>query len=167
MTEANSVDFPGEDKSKLPGGLNVLTILTIIGSIIGILGGLWSFFMAKQNYEKTKDMIDSGKLDSAPGWAKGMINADSLMMQQKMMENKFPILILTLVAMALCLYGAMEMRKRKKQGYTLWLIGELLPIAAGIIFIGMAAFKGVGMIGVIIPLIFIILYTVNKKELIY
>ena len=100
MTEANSIDFPGEDRSKLPGMLNVLTILTIIGSIFGLLGSLWNFFMAKQNYEKTKDLIDSGKMDSAPGWAKGMVNADTLMIQQKMVENKFPMLILGIIASA-------------------------------------------------------------------
>ncbi len=171
MSETNSttevLDFAGEDKSKLPSGLNVLTILTIIGSILGLVGSVWGFISAKSNYEKTKEVLESGKLDDAPSWAKGMITPEGLAMQHKMLENKWPLMILGLVASALCLYGALEMRKRKKQGYLLWLIGEILPFLSSVIFIGAASLKGFGMIGIFIALIFIILYTVNKKELIY
>lgn len=167
MADLISNDFPGE-QSKLPTGLNVLTILTIIGTILfGFIGGIYGFFSARSSYEKTKETLESGKMDSAPGWAKGFLNKDMLELQHKMLENKLPILILTLVASALCLYGAIEMRKRKKQGYTLWLIGELLPVATTFIFLGVGAFKGFGLFGIFFPLIFIILYTVNRKELIY
>ena len=164
--DIDKLNFTGEEQ-KLPSGLNTLTILTIIGCVVGIIGSLWSFFSAKTNYEKTKDMMESGKLDEAPSFVKGMINSDTLLLQRKMLENKVPILILSLVAIALCLYGALEMRKRKKQGYTLWLIGEILPVAAGIFFIGITGFKGFGLIGIVIPLVFIILYTMRKKDLIY
>lgn len=168
MNDAISNEFSGEDQSKLPTGLNVLTILTIIGTILfGFISSLWGFFTAKQSFEKTKEMIDSGKMDEAPSWAKGFITPEMLAMQQKMMENKLPILILGLVASALCLYGALEMRKRKKQGYILWLIGEILPFGTTLLFIGTQAFSGFGLIGVLFPLVFIILYTVNKKDLIY
>ncbi|MFT3911044.1 MAG: hypothetical protein QM737_16615 [Ferruginibacter sp.] len=168
MNDSLSNDFTGEDQSKLPSGLNVLTILTIIGSIIGLIFSVYGFFTAKTNYERTKDLMNSPeKMEAMPGWAKGMITPEGLAMQQKMMENKLPILILSLVALALCLYGAMEMRKRKKQGYILWLIGEILPIGTSLLFIGTMAMKGFGLMMVFIPILFIILYTVNKKELIY
>jgi hypothetical protein len=166
-TKNDVLEFAGEGKPKLPTGLNVLTILTIIGCILGFFGSIWSFYSAKQSYEKTKEMLDSGKMDEAPGWMKGMISPEMLAVQQKMLENKLPILILSLVALALCFYGALEMRKRKKQGFTFWLIGEVLPIATGLIFIGVASMKGFGLLALIIPIIFIILYTVNRKELIY
>ena len=56
MSETNStndvLDFT-QDNSKLPTGLNVLTILTIIGSILAIVSSFWSFFTAKSSYEKT------------------------------------------------------------------------------------------------------------------
>ncbi|MEO7524214.1 MAG: hypothetical protein ABIT58_08980 [Ferruginibacter sp.] len=168
MNDSISKDFTGEDQSKLPTGLNVLTILTIIGTILfGFIGGVWGFFSAQKNYEETKKVLDSGKFDNAPSWAKGMMSPEMLEMQHKALENRLPILILTLVASALCLYGAIEMRKRRKQGYTLWLVGELLPIATTILFLGVGTLKGFGLLILFIPLIFIILYTVHRKELLY
>lgn len=170
MTDTNStndvLDFT-EDNSKLPTGLNVLTILTIIGSILAIVSSFWSFFTAKSSYEKTKEMIDSGKMDDAPSWAKGFMSPEMLEMQRKMVENRMPIMILSVVAAVLCLYGAMEMRKRKKQGYMLWLIGEILPVITSVIFLGMASMQGFGLLMMLFPLAFIIMYTVNRKELIY
>ena len=106
-----------------------------------------AFAIAKRNYDK-KDYLEA-------------IDDFSLI------KIKLPILILSLVALSLCLYGAIEMRKRKKQGYILWLIGEILPIGTSLLFIGMLSMKGIGLIGIFIPLLFIILYTVNKKDLIY
>ena len=154
------------EKAKLPGSLNVLTILTFIGSALGFILAFYSFATAKKTYETMKETIESGKMDDAPKWAKSWISPEALNMYKKMYENKLPILILTLVATALCLYGAMEMRKMKKQGYTFWLIGELLPFGTTILFIGMTAFSGFGLLMALFPLIFIILYTVNKKYLV-
>jgi hypothetical protein len=122
---------------------------------------------AKKTYDTMKETIESGKMDNAPGWAKSMMSPEALVMYRKMFENRLPILILSLVATALCLYGALEMRKMKKQGYIFWLVGELLPLGTTLLFIGAAAFSGFGLLIVLIPLIFIILYTVNKKYLVY
>lgn len=170
MSETNStndvLDFT-EDRSKLPTGLNVLTILSIIGSILAIVSSLWNFFTAKSSYEKTKEVIDSGNMDTAPSWAKGLMSPEMLEMQRKLVENRIPIMILSLVAGMLCLYGAMEMRKRKKQGYILWLVGEILPVITGVIFLGMASMQGFALLMLLFPAIFIIMYTVNKKDLIY
>ena len=154
------------EKDKLPSGINILTILTIIGSAFGLLSSLYSFFTAKKSYENMKTTMDSGKLDDAPKWAKGFMTPEMLELTRKMYENRLPILLLSLVAMGLCLYGALEMRKLKKQGYTFWLIGELLPIPTSILFIGMASFSGLGLLALLIPAVFIILYTVNKKYLV-
>ena len=154
------------EKAKLPVSLNVLTILTFIGSALGFISAFYSFITAKKTYETMKETIEGGKMDDAPKWAKSWMSPEALNMYKKMYENKLPILILTLVATALCLYGAMEMRKMKKQGYTFWLIGELLPFGTTILFIGMTAFSGFGLLMALFPLIFIILYTVNKKYLV-
>ena len=163
----NPVDSLHEfEKGKLPTSINVLTILTIIGSIFGLLSSVYSFFTAKQSYETMKETIDSGKLDDAPKWARGFMSPEMLEVTRKMYENRMPIMVLSLVALALCLYGALEMRKLKKQGYTFWLIGELLPFATTALFIGMASFSGLGLLAVLFPLIFIILYTVNRKYLV-
>jgi hypothetical protein len=78
-----------------------------------------------------------------------------------------PILLLNLVGAALCIYGAMEMRKLKKQGFLLWVTGEFLPIISGIVFIGMGMFKGFGIIGMVFPILFLILYAVQRKNLVH
>jgi hypothetical protein len=88
-------------------------------------------------------------------------------MSRKAMENRMPLLIVGLLGSALCLYGALEMRKLKKQGYLLWLIGEIIPLIGTMLFLGAASLSGFGLIGIVFPIIFIILYTVYRKELIY
>ena len=155
------------DKPKLPSSLNVLTILTIIGCSIGVISSVYSFVTAKKTYETMKETINSGKLDEAPKWARGMMTPEMLTMYRKMYENKVPILVLGLLALGLCFYGALEMRKMKKQGYTFWMVGEILPFATTVLFMGMGAFSGFGLLGALVPVIFIILYTVNKKYLVY
>lgn len=166
--EMNPTDSLHEfEKGKLPTSINVLTILTIIGSVLGLISSVYSFFTAKKSYETMKETIESGKLDEAPKWAKGFMSPEMLEMTRKMYENRMPIMVLSLVALALCLYGAIEMRKLKKQGYTFWIIGELLPLATTALFIGMASFSGFGLLAILVPVIFIILYTVNRKHLVY
>jgi len=166
--ELNPNDSLNEfDKPKMPSSLNVLTILTIIACVLGLISSVYSFFTSKKSYDTMKEAMDSGKLDDAPKWAKGMMTPEMLELTKKVYENRLPILILSLVATALCLYGALEMRKLKKQGYTYWLIGELLPFLTTILFMGMAAFSGFGLLMAVIPVVFIILYTVHRKYLVY
>lgn len=155
------------EKPALPGSLNVLTILTIVGCVLGFISSIYSFITAKKTYDTMKETIESGKMDNAPKWAKGMMTPEALVMYRKLYENKLPILILGLVSAALCFYGALEMRKMKKQGYTFWLVGELLPLGTTILFIGMMAFSGFGLLMWLFPVAFIIMYTVNKKYLVY
>ena len=86
-------------------------------------------------------------------------------MKKTMAANKIPIVILNMLGYALCLIGAIQMRGRKKQGYSLWLIGEILPLASSFIFIGAVLFSGWKMAFLAFPLLFIILYTVQRKHL--
>ena len=154
------------ENAKLPSFLNVLTILTIIGCSIFVIFEIYGFATAKSSYEKTKDLIDSGKVNDMPPFARKFITPEMLAIQKKKMENKLPILVLDIVALALCFYGALEMRKRKKQGYTFWLIGELLPLPTTLLFLGVSTFSGFALLYWIFPVMFIIFYTVNKKYLV-
>jgi hypothetical protein len=157
---------PFEIETNKPSSfLNVLTILSIIGSIFSLLQAVFAFFTADKNYQSMKKTMSSPELDNAPGFVKGMFNEKTLMMAEKMADNKLPILITGVIGAVICLWGAIEMRKLKKQGYTLWMIGEMLPIVTVSIFIGAAAFSGLALIGYLFPLVFIILYTVYRKEL--
>jgi len=163
----NKDSFDEFNEQKLPSSLNILTILTIIACCIFMLFEIYGFATAKTSYEKTKEVIDSGKVNEMPEFARKFVTPEALEMQKKRMENKLPILILGVVSLGLCFYGALEMRKRKKQGYIFWLIGEILPVATTLLFIGTAAFGGFAVLFWLIPVIFIILYTVNRKHLVY
>lgn len=159
------LDFADGERPSLPSGLNVLTILTFIGSALGLLMSVWTYINAEKSY---KDLLAAqDKMESAPAFVKNMMGPKMLEMSQRSMENKLPIMLLNIVAAALCIYGAMEMRKLKKQGYILWVVGEVLPIIAGLLFVGAGIFGGFALIAMIFPVIFIILYSVQKKYLIY
>lgn len=158
------------DKPKLPTSLNVLTILTFIGSGLQLLGVVFGFINAKKTYDEKDKVIAQMSSGEVPGFLKGMMPSMDHYeeMVTKNYENRLPIFVLGLVAVALCIYGAMQMRKLKKQGYTFYLIGELLPFATTALFVGMFMFAGVSFaIGVGLTVLFILLYTVNRKHLFY
>jgi hypothetical protein len=162
--------FSASDNFQMPARpssfLNVLTILTIIGSIYTLFSSVWAFFSAQKSYTDLKKVMDSGDLDAAPAFVKGMVNAETLEMARKMMENKWPVMILGVMGAILCLYGAIEMRKLKKQGYFLWMAGEIIPILGMTVLIGMGKFGGLQLLGYLFPLAFIIMYTLHRKELV-
>ncbi|RYF88467.1 MAG: hypothetical protein EOO03_08355, partial [Chitinophagaceae bacterium] len=108
----NASDF---NKPALPTGLNVLTILTFIGSGIQLLGVLFGFLNARKSYEEKDKALAQMNSAEVPGFFKSMMpNPENFeAMVTKSFENRFPILILGLVATVLCIYGAMQMRKLK------------------------------------------------------
>lgn len=168
MTDQNQpgdmLDYNTGQKQGLPGMLNVLTILTFIGCALGFIGGIWNYVRADKAY---KDVLDAqDKLDQMPGWAKKMMGPEMVEMARKSMEYKLPIMLLTLIGAALCLYGAMEMRKLKKQGFILWAAGEFAPIVVSVIFLGMGMFSGFAMIGFLFPVLFLVLYASQRKYLV-
>jgi hypothetical protein len=113
-----------------------------------------------------QQLFDSGKLNDAPGFVKNFVNKDTLLQLESAMHNKIPILILSVFGAILCLAGAIEMRKLKAHGFTFWLCGELLPILSTIIFVGINAYAGFSLLGLFFPVLFIVLYSVYRKELV-
>jgi len=157
-------------KPKLPTGLNVLTILTFVGSAVQLIFALWGFISAKKNYDGLEKLTEQMNSDSMPGWVKSLMGDPETMIKTitKSYENRIPILLMSLVAVALCVYGAIQMRQLKKQGFLFYTIGELLPFLTQFLFIGAFTFAGVGMyFFVAIALLFIILYAGQRKHLIY
>lgn len=156
-----------EEKPKIPSGINVLTILTFIGSGIGILGSIWNFINAKKGLDQMETMINSPEYDSMPALAKKFMTPEALELARKGYENRIPITVIGLISIALCIVGALQMRKLKSQGYLLYVIGELLPVLSSVIFLGIASLTGIGgIITIVIVLLFIILYTLQRKYLI-
>jgi hypothetical protein len=154
-----------KDMSKLPSMLNVLTILTYVGCAIGAIMSIWGYFSAASSYKLIQAM------ETSPGTGNRAL--DNMMsagaeMAKKQYDNRLMILLLGLVGIVLCFYGAMQMRNLKKQGYLFYVIGEVLPILSFAIFVGFGSiFSGISMIfGVLIAAVFIILYTTQRKFLV-
>lgn len=153
-----------EEPRKLPEMINVLSILTFIGSGLAIIAQLYYFTAAKRLYDAS--MAGLEKLDQAPAWARNLQGPDPAGVIQRTYDNRFPICVLTLIAAVLCIIGAMQMRKLKKAGFYIYLIGELLPWITSFIFIGTIAFGGLGIIfGLLFTSVFIILYATQIKHL--
>lgn len=152
------------ETKKLPGNLNALTILTFIGCGFAFLIGIWQFINAEKG---VTDMEKAMANPDLPDFAKRMMTPEALENARLMAANKLPMLLLGLIGVGLCLFGAMQMRKLKLQGYYLWLIGEILPVIGTLIFIGTGAFKGwAAAVGYVFFFVFIILYTMQRKYLI-
>lgn len=161
----NTSSFPGEANQQLPSGLKTLTLLTLIGSALQILQGIWGYFGAQKNYD---DLVKAqSQMQDAPEMVKKMMGPEMVEMAQKAVQYKLPIMLMAVVGGALCLYGALQMRKLKKDGYTIWLAGELLPVIGGFLLLGGSAMTGwMTTISMIFPMIFIILYTLQRKHLV-
>ena len=153
---------------KLSTGLNVLTILTFIGSAIQIVSSIWGYMSAKTTYDSKDKMLSDLNAEGVPDIARKMVGDPDkfIEMVTKTYENRLPILIIGIVAAALCIYGAMQMRKLKKQGFTFYLVGELLPFLSLALFIGAVGFSGIGfIISIVIALVFIVLYAMQTKNM--
>jgi hypothetical protein len=153
------------------GSLKTLTVLTFIGSILfGFLGGIWQFSQADKGVEALEKVAnDPTMLEKIPDFLKKMYSPEAIEAARIAASNKLPILILTILGSALCILGAMQMRKLRQMGYYLWLIGEIFPVIGSILFLGKAAFvQGPLILGIAygILLLFIILYTLQRKYLI-
>jgi hypothetical protein len=153
-----------QDEPKLSTGLNVLTIFTFIGCAFGLYSAIKDFFTGPDALEKLKSSQE--KMADAPSWVKKLTGPEVQEMMAKAIENKIPMIAINLVALSLCVFGAIEMRKLKKQGYFIWLLGEVLPIIATAIFLPVF-FNTVFAYALVFPLLFIILYTVQRKKLKY
>ncbi|HRI25774.1 MAG TPA: hypothetical protein PLZ45_13945 [Ferruginibacter sp.] len=164
MNQENTADMlHAEEPKKLPTGLNVLTILTFIGCAFETYSTVNNFMTGKKALDEMEKAQE--KLAEAPSWAKKFAGPEVQEMMTKAYENRIPLLVLGLVAIALCLYGAIQMRKMKKEGYTLWLIGELLPYIGSAILLPVF-FKTIFVYFAIIPVLFIIMYTIQRKHLV-
>ncbi len=170
MTDLNQptdILMPPTEKTKLPGSINVLTILTFIGCGLGLISSVYNFFNAKSGLDKMEAAINSPEYENMPALAKKFLSPEALEMARKSYENRVPINLIALIGIVLCIYGAMQMRKLKAQGYTVYVIGELLPLVSFVVFLGAASLTGfAGIMTICFLLLFVILYTTQRKYLI-
>jgi hypothetical protein len=161
-TTSEGLNFDANIKTKLPTGLNVLTILTFIGCAWELYSNINNFIGGKKALEEMEKAQE--KLAEAPAWARKLAGPEVQEMMLQSLNNKVPLLIIGLIAVTLCFYGALQMRKLKKEGYILWLVGEILPFIGSAIFIP-ALFNTMFIYFSIFPLLFIVLYTIQRKHL--
>lgn len=163
--EQNTLENAASGSGKLPSGINVLTILTFVGSGLAAIGALWGYATIGTSYKLMQSMESS--VDSA-GESSGMgkMMTESMMtIVKKSYDNRMIIMLFGLLGAALCIYGAMQMRKLKKQGYFIWLGGEIIPVIVNFALVGFGFFGGFMMLGLIFPVLFIILYSLQLKHL--
>jgi hypothetical protein len=139
----DALNLEDKDMKKLPQMLNILTILTYIGCGLGLLFILLGF-------------LGVGFLSSlVPKSSEGAEIASTV--------SKYATLslIVSLVGIALCFFGAMKMRNLQKLGFYLYVAGQIIPI----IFTFATTGVSFGVMAVIVPVAFIVLYATQLKFL--
>ena len=153
-----------EEPKKLPSMLNVLSILTFIASGLGVISLIVFSLHPKKSYDQAVENQD--KMDQLPDILKKIMGPNPVEVARRTYENHIAIIIMGLLAAGLCVYGAIQMRKLKKIGFTIYAVGELLPIVTVLVFIGAIGFGGpIAILGYFVfPVLFLILYA---TQLIY
>jgi hypothetical protein len=114
-----------------------------------------------------EETINSKEFESMPSIVKNMMSPEALALAQKQYENRVPITAIGIIGIGLCFVGALQMRKLKMQGYYLYLVGEILPFVGSIVFLGLGAVSGIsGIISIAFLLLFVLLYTLQRKYLV-
>ena len=157
--------FDENAKPKLPSGLNVLTILTFIGCVIFGLLTLLLPLIYKFLISFMDKAANSGKEFTAKQLDDMQKGRAAIEIQQ---QNMVPLMIIGMAGIILCMIGALWMRKLKKDGYWMYVAGEVAPLIGGFAILGTSQYNGIGsvIIGLMIPLVFIGLYTTQLKYLI-
>jgi ABC-type spermidine/putrescine transport system permease subunit I len=160
-------DFLSEmDQNKLPSSLNTLTILTFIGSGFAILFSAitpWVIKLMKGFMEKA--MSGDAAANLTPKQLEDMRKGNE--MYDLILKNANITIPVTIVCAIASIVAAVMMRKRKKDGLTIYIAAEILPVIVSIILLGSAQFNGVMsyVLGLGLPLLFITLYVMQKKHL--
>jgi len=147
-------------KKKMPDMLNVLTILTFIGSGIGLISQIYSYATVCDSITKLTDAMNKLGEDSTMG----RMMKDSIEVAYRSCDLKLPLLLMSIVCIALCVIGAIMMRKLNKKGFYVYLIGELVGPIGVMVMIGMS-FGIMSIIGCVIPVVFLILYGTQLKHM--
>lgn len=149
------------------GMLKTLTVLTFIGCALAYISILIN--MADWgNYEKrlADAQREQEKLSDTEMGARLM--EGTVEMIKKTHEHRYALAATNFIFTTLCLVGAMRMRKLRKSGYPIYLVGELAPLAVSAALIGFSFFGGIMMaVSAFFALLFVILYTTQRKYLIY
>lgn len=158
MNSTDEINYEG--KVSLPSMLNVLTILTFIGCAFMSFSLVTNYFFDCDKLIEQAEAMRNMDLPFSKffDWQLDSVNFYC--------ENKVLINLVSAVGIILCFLGALQMRKLKKIGLILYIMGELLlPIISLILLMNNSIAQG--LIGLIIPMIFVILYATQKNNFKY
>jgi hypothetical protein len=148
-----------EVKPEVPNGINVLSILSFIGSGFQLLGGIAAYIIipfSANSVPETRSLEKNREMKPFSGFLQW--SAEATLRQY---EYRVPILVVTIITAFICIYGVWQMRKLKKSGFVVYTAGELaLPLfTALVIDIWSSLF------GFVIAILFIILFGAQRKHL--
>ena len=151
MENNHDLLLQNQEKKKLPEMLNVLTILTFVGCVFAVLSTL--FLPLGCKVLEMEEIVDKMK-------------PNEIAVLESTCSNLIPIIAIIALGIILCLVGAILMRKLKQSGYLIYIVGQIIPIAAGFA-LGTQNFSDwKQLIGLVLPIVFIILYTTQRKHLV-
>ena len=163
-TTPDVITLDEQGKPKIPSGLNVLTILTFIGcGLFGLLTLLMPVI-----YKFLLNIMDKAASSGKEFSEKELADMEKGRAAMELVTNNMiPTMIIGMIGIVLCFVGALWMRKLKKDGYWLYIAGQLLPLIAGFFILGSKQYTGVSsyIFGIGIPVLFAILYTTQRKYL--
>jgi hypothetical protein len=147
---------------RIPGMLNVLTILTTINSAFGFVVTFVIFALAPLVYRSAVHNQD--RFDQMPGYIRNLLGSNHVERARLALENRGLILLIGLTAVTLLFFGAQQMRKLKKRGFYLYLLADLVPVVNLIAFMKFPpSIWVVVAFASSISLIFVILYATQLK----
>jgi Protein of unknown function (DUF4064) len=149
-----------------PTFLTVLCILTWIGCAIGLIGsligGAATGVVSATSEMRTESLMNDTML--SPEVRESMAKANEAV--EAAASSGTTIMIISIICILLCVVGSVMMWKLKKTGFYIYIIGELAAPIASLVLLGGSAFGGaLAALGMIFPIIFVILYTLNLKHL--
>lgn len=163
MNQRGSEDIlsPAFDTRHLPPMLNVLTILTFVGCALSYVGTLVSFALAGVSYRMMNTASTDTNKNEMPDFMKSLVQmfAHSSSVYYR---YRFLFLAVALVTTSLCLWGAIQMRQFKRQGFYLYITGELAYPALYSLMVGIGGFA---IFSLIVPIAFVCLYATQRKHL--
>lgn len=155
LDESTNIEY------KRPQFLTVLCILTFVGAGLGILSGIWGIATLKTSIAAME--ASQATFDRMGGLG------DAMSKQVQALRNYGTIAQgMGLVGNGLCLLGALWMWNLKKNGFYVYVVGQLLPLVATFGLLGgsgMGLFASFAIIGAIFPIAFIVMYALNFKYL--
>lgn len=156
-----SREYSDAQAQPLPTMLNVLTILTFVGSAFALVGLLFTFALAPIGYRNAVDAQST--LDQMPGTLRSMLG-DTREAARLAYEYRTPIVLIGLLGLLLCFTGALRMRKRKKYGFYLYILGDLVPLVNLFFYTPSSLLTAIAYgFAYMIYLVFVILYATQLK----